>query len=202
MASEAYMEYKLSITPIHIKLEFKGFSDSLGNFVLQILKKLVEFDPLANKELFDNIYEEVSRETENFFKNPPYQQVGTYIDYLIRTGFHSPQEKVQVIKAVTFETFQLFQKQWLKNLREEWLIVGNLKKEQALDIYSKAQTILAKLQANQIQKYQINQIRGYKFPLHKTIFWQHSLPIGDENSTCKIFLHSFSLTSTLNHIIF
>jgi len=49
---------------------------------------------------------------------------------------------------VTFETFQLFQKQWLKNLREEWLIVGNIKKETALDLYSKAQTILAKLNAN------------------------------------------------------
>jgi len=72
MASQAYMESKLSITPIHIKLEFKGFNDSLGNYVLQILKKLVEFDPLANKELFDNVYEEVSKETENFFKNPPY----------------------------------------------------------------------------------------------------------------------------------
>jgi len=61
---------------------------------------------------------------------------------------HSPIEKAQAIKSVTFETFSLFQKQWLKNLREEWLIVGNIKKETALDLYSKAQTILANLNAN------------------------------------------------------
>lgn len=77
--------------------------------MLQILQKLVEFDPLANQGLFNNVYDEISKETENFFKNPPYKQIGTYLDYLVRTGFHSPLEKVKATKSVTFESFKLFQ---------------------------------------------------------------------------------------------
>jgi len=58
--------------------------------VLQIFKKLVEFDPLDNQQLFNNVYLEGLKETENFFKDPPYKQIRTYIDFLVRTGFHSP----------------------------------------------------------------------------------------------------------------
>lgn len=72
MADLAYLFQKLSVTPIYIKFDFKGFNDSLPRFVLQILEKLVSFNPLENMELFNNVYEEVAKETNNFFKNPPF----------------------------------------------------------------------------------------------------------------------------------
>lgn len=52
MAEQAYMEQTMQITPIQIKLDFKGFSDSLSKYVLQVLEKLSVFDALENREMF------------------------------------------------------------------------------------------------------------------------------------------------------
>jgi hypothetical protein len=58
VASWTNFSLELSSTPVHIKLRFKGLSDSLETIVLQILEKFVEFDPLANQEHFNNVYKE------------------------------------------------------------------------------------------------------------------------------------------------
>ncbi|KAL4454183.1 hypothetical protein ABPG74_012140 [Tetrahymena malaccensis] len=184
MADLAYLSFRMAITPIQLKLDFKGFNDSLPNFTLQILEKLVSFNPLANQELFNNIYQQVAKETENFFKNPPFQQIASYVDYLVRTGFHSPQQKAEAIKEITFESFTHFVQQWMKNLRFEWLIVGNFEKQAALDVTNQGLEILKKLNYKTIQQFEINQIRAYQLNPNQTIVWQRDLPEGDENSTC------------------
>lgn len=105
----------------------------------------MSFNPTANRELFDNVLSELKKEAENFFKNPPFHQVGSYMDHLLRTGYHSPSSKLAAVQSITFESFSLFVKDWFKNIRFEWLVLGNFDEEIAATTVKRAEAVLAKL---------------------------------------------------------
>lgn len=73
--------------------------------------------------------------------------MGSYFDHLLRTGYHSPASKLAAVQKITFESFALFAKDWFKNVRFEWLVLGNFSEEIAAETVKRGEAVLAKLLA-------------------------------------------------------
>ena len=57
------------------------------------------------------------------------------ISVLLRDGgSFDPEELLRVLKEITYEDLLHFQEKFLRTCRFEWLIMGNLKAEEAKDI--------------------------------------------------------------------
>jgi secreted Zn-dependent insulinase-like peptidase len=96
--------------------------------------------------------EDSEQENGNFFLSNPYSQNLTNLDIFIRTNSVDHETKLNSINRLkklalnekNFNSFSIFLDSFLNESKYEWLIQGNITKEEALDIVDSTQNILIK----------------------------------------------------------
>lgn len=183
MAELAGIECSLDILQNRITLSFYGFNDSLPVLVDSFLKKLKEFQPEKSEELFNVKKTQKVNAAKSILFSAPYTiAMEGYSTGLSNYG-SDYYKKYEEIQGLTFEKFLYYSKHWLKNLRLEWYIAGNLSETIAIDTVLNAEKIL---KFNPISKDEITCSRTIMIPENTeyVLCKKHSNP--DEVNSCLV----------------
>lgn len=118
-------------------------------------------------------------------------------------GNFTPEVQKEALQSITFKAFCSFANSFFSRLWLEFLVIGNLTKNDALDIVGVAETGFAALRPKLelIAIPQIPEIRVVDVPLNTTWVFQKSLPFTEQfqqkNSSCD---KTFFLGSTFNDL--
>ncbi len=140
--------------------KFKEVIENLNNklcLYYQSLHKLEVQSGNASHEQFHDLLakiiskiEEAEQQNSNFFLGNPYMQVWSNLDIFLRNpnaDFEAKLKSVLKLKNHTSEkdlnSFHLFLNSFLRESKFEWLIQGNITREEALEIVSSTEKILA-----------------------------------------------------------
>ena len=143
-AEEIILKFKETIENLNKKLEhFYRFSDLQNG-----ISNHDEFHTLLEKIV--SKIEEAEQDNTNFFLGTPYMQVWQNLDIFLRHPNADPQSKLKTVLRLKqhasekdLRAFHVFLKSFLSESKFEWLIQGNITKEEALDIVSNTEKILA-----------------------------------------------------------
>jgi len=127
-----------------IIIKIHGFNDSLRQFLVSFLTKMVEFDGTKNEKQFQNCLAMLKEKYVNFFKMPPYKQVMRILLHVIFNEEQHFQHLCEELDFIGIDDFKAFNKNWLKTLSFEWLITGNLLEQTAIDIAKECEALIAK----------------------------------------------------------
>lgn len=116
-----------------IAVEIKGFSQHYGAFLGEVFTQWAELTiSNSHESKFQEYSESLHRELENHSMEQPYEQViAAYSDVLSASAYHTHSELLRALSSVDFPTFSNFSRKWLKALRLEWLLYGNIAAEEA-----------------------------------------------------------------------
>lgn len=143
-AEEIILKFKETISTLNNKLhnyyKFSGIQNGIPSHD--------EFHNLLEK-IFSKI-EEAEQDNSNFFLGNPYMQVWQNLDIFLRHPTADYQTKLKTVLRLKeyasekdVKAFHIFLKSFLNESKFEWLIQGNITKEEALDIVSNTEKILA-----------------------------------------------------------
>jgi len=163
MAEMAGINCKIEIMFDKLTLMFHGFNESLPALVDSFLKKLKEFQPEKSKELFDIKLTEIKNNTTSILKRTLYMLA--LKNYTIGLTCYGPDQYqyLQLLEQYTFDKFVYMAKNWLKNVRLDWYIAGNLLEENAIDIALTAEKLLV---ANTLPEDSIIAFKTMAIPNH------------------------------------
>lgn len=114
-----------------LTLKVDAFSDSIETFVKLYFEKLVKFDVKNLRSDFYVQLEKLKKTLLNFFKQQPYSQGATYNEYILLTRTFSPKSLLEQVEKITFESFLNFHEHFLRSLRIELLVSGNINADNA-----------------------------------------------------------------------
>ena len=136
MAEEALIEFSISITSNVVLIIIKGFNSSMKNAFKIILEELVKIDFSNKIEQFKIALENYILKKKNFYYLNNYLFFYNYIDYVMKTPSITPNEQLEYINdnELTINDLIDYIKNLFNNCKIEWLIQGNLLKEEALEI--------------------------------------------------------------------
>ncbi|CAI2381562.1 unnamed protein product [Moneuplotes crassus] len=143
MADMASLECQTSESEGSIRIDFRGYSDPMQEFVEKFFDKLKSFDARKNKQTFDSKKEELLKQWANFALVQPYSQVFGLARSVMFLGQFPPKEKLEHLKDFTFEKFCSLSEEFLTNARSVWFFNGDLTKDQAVSTAQKATETLA-----------------------------------------------------------
>jgi secreted Zn-dependent insulinase-like peptidase len=162
LAETAYIQADVDLASNGIDISSSGFSDSIPTFLYQLFKLIKEFDVKAYHHNFEQIVTKTKQKLENFKRQPPYQQVYSYQSVVLKSGgSFEPEQLYNVLQHITFEDLVKFQTNWLRNVRFEWLISGNIPVGTATELVSQVESIMA---ANILPKEDILEQRTINIP--------------------------------------
>jgi insulysin len=137
MAEMASLEFSRSQIDGYLSFDFRGYSDTIGDFIEKCFEKLASFEASKFEVSFLTQKEELMKNFENFPKLQPYMQLTSIAKNVIMTGEYSMKEKLAYVKDLNFERFLDLSSKFLKNARTVWFFNGNLKPDHAMNITSK-----------------------------------------------------------------
>ncbi len=112
-----------------LQLTVNGYSSPSLAVVKAIRQELKQLT--LSGELFQTQLEELKRDYQNQLSNPPYKQSSQLIQETL-TGKASIKQKAQALKKVTLEDFKTYIKAFYEKAFVAGLIIGNVKKEEAI----------------------------------------------------------------------
>ena len=184
MAEEGLIKYSISITSNIILIVMKGFNSSMKNGFKIILEELVKIDFSNKTEQFKIGLENLIKKKNNFYYSTNYTVCKNYIDYIMKTPSISPIEQLQYLKdnELTINDLINFVNNLYNNCKIEWLIQGNLLKEEALEINDTVCNIL-KIDINDKKIGIYQDIRAVNISEKTNYIYQFYSPIPDEKSS-------------------
>ncbi|KAM3142497.1 hypothetical protein pb186bvf_005399 [Paramecium bursaria] len=166
-AETAQIESSFEMANNGIEISISGFNDSVDRFTISMFERLKSFKLEDYSDQFDTIYTKTVQELENFRKQPPYQQVHSYTQILLREGGSFDNENLlNSIKNVKYDDLLRFSNLWLKRAKFEWLISGNLIQEDAIKIANAIENLY---QVQTLPKDQVLQVRTLNLP-HEVVY--------------------------------
>ncbi|CAD8060302.1 unnamed protein product [Paramecium sonneborni] len=173
LAEMAKIDASLQLAANGLEISISGFSDSISRFVLGMFQKILSFKPEDYQDLYESTFVKITQELENFKRSQPYQQVHSLISVLLREGSSfETQELLDQLTNITFDDVVHFSNNFLKRCRFEWLIMGNLIKQDAIGIVEKSQQIF---QAKTLKYEQVLQIRPVMLNLKQICNYTYDL---------------------------
>ncbi|CAD8058440.1 unnamed protein product [Paramecium sonneborni] len=157
LAEMAKIDASLQLAANGLEISINGFSDSISRFVLGMFQKIISFKPEGYQDQYESTFVKITQDLENFKRSQPYQQVHSLISVLLREGSSfETQELLDQLTNITFNDVVHFSSNFLKRCRFEWLIMGNLVKQDAIEIVEKS---LQLFKAKTLKYEQVLQIR-------------------------------------------
>ncbi|CAK67395.1 unnamed protein product (macronuclear) [Paramecium tetraurelia] len=157
LAEMAKIDATLQLAANGLEFSISGFSDSISRFVIGMFQKIISFKPQDYQDLYESTFVKITQELENIKRSQPYQQVHSLMTVVLREGSSfETQELLDQLTNITFDDVIHFSNNFLKRCRFEWLIMGNLVKEEAIQIVQKS---LDLFKAKTLRYEQVLQIR-------------------------------------------
>ncbi|CAG9314179.1 unnamed protein product [Blepharisma stoltei] len=164
LAKCAGLKLSFDFTYYGLKINLNGYSQRFANFFETVISALSSFEITENDcSIFDIYYIKKKSALESLALSPePIDEAfNMFKDLVSVNGYFSHQEKLEVLRNVTFQDILWFSKKWLKNVRFEWLILGCINAESALNMAQAVASIFeSKRNIQYISKedYPINEI--------------------------------------------
>lgn len=144
MASQAGLRLSLSSTVYGLGVVVSGFSQHFGAYLLAIFTYAATI-LIAQKDyqFLNNSLQDTKRSLQNRLLAQPYEQaLAASADLLSANMHYTAEELYKAAREVSVEDIREFSLQWLKNIRCEWLFVGNISGDKAVDMSLKCIDIL------------------------------------------------------------
>lgn len=143
MASEANVRIKFHVNNEGLYLYVTGFNYSLYNALTEVVKVFKNISAEDKQEKLKVQIERHIQELQNFYFRPPYSQVMSYLEYMLVEPSALPSDKLRVlVNGVGIDDLVGFVRKFNKESRFEWIIQGNVLKEEALKMAKKVQEIV------------------------------------------------------------
>jgi insulysin len=138
MAEESDVEFKIDIKYNKLQIKIKGFNDSLKSgleeFLINIKNLELNYD--KHKEMFELQKQDYIKSLNNIFLKQSYKVNLECMKMLLQTGYNDPKEILDCLSTIdiTLDDLINFKKNMFLETKSVWLIMGNIKKETALEI--------------------------------------------------------------------
>ena len=161
MAEEAKVKFSFDINSHSLTFDVSGFNSSMNETMKIILETFKKIDFNSEQEKFDLIIKKLIQKYKNFYLDRPSSVCKTYLDIILLKPSSTANEKLNCLQnyKITLEDAIKFKKEILNNAIEEWLIQGNLSKENALEIFNISNQSLG-IDINNKNKIEITPIRA------------------------------------------
>lgn len=168
-----------------ITVEIKGFSQHYGAFLGEVFTQWTELIVgNSHESKFQEYRESLNRELENCSMEQPYDQViVAYSDVLSASAYHTHSELLKALPSVDFPTFAHFSQKWLKTLRMEWLLYGNITAEEAERVVCHCGGILSSQRAV-LPKDEVPCELSYELPCQGGLVFERELADLTEENSC------------------
>lgn len=110
-----------------------GFSDKANLLLEEIVKQMPSLT--IDQKKFETYYDCLARHYQNGQRVMPFMQALDYTKSMLLTSHHTRGSKGQILKNITFEDFQQFEKDLTKECYYEVFLSGNLDLKQAESIW-------------------------------------------------------------------
>lgn len=146
-ATEANLHYACYTSEKGVVLRAEGYNQKLHHIVDAFVKSMKTLADKVSEEQFRVFVQEKFKDYINVFVNPT--SLGKHLRLCVLEAHQvSLIEKKEVLKTLEFEDFQLFCREFLKEVRIESLMQGNLTEDSAKSIM---QNVLKILQCHKIK---------------------------------------------------
>ena len=147
MAKASGVHVEFAFGPGKTHMIFQGFNDSMKKGVKEILTKIknLEMNTPRCKETLALTQKEILLSTTNTLLNPSYKVNFTYLRALLREPFEEPTEIINYFhsgKTINIDDLIVFKNAIFKNAKVKWLVQGNVKKEEVLELVEESNKIL------------------------------------------------------------
>lgn len=139
-AETAGLKYNVQPSRDGIEIDLNGYNHKLEILLERILLKIKNFD--VDQSRFDVIKETTVKNYKNFGFNVPYAQVAHHSQYLLNDHTWTIAEKREKLEQLTREDICSFVPEFLRHLQIETLVLGNLAKEDAVNISQIVNSVL------------------------------------------------------------
>ena len=130
----AKIEFNISFNNEGFVLTITGFNSSIQTAIYELIslfKKVTTEDKL-NQLFIQKDY--FRKQFENFYLEDSQNQANSYMEFLLKDPSTTPHIKLKVLEKIDLPFLQNYVSKYLKETRFEWIIQGNLLKQQAIDI--------------------------------------------------------------------
>jgi len=131
-AELAGLNYSLNSTKYGLQLSVKGYSDKLPTLLQKLVDKLTSFTIDAQR--FKILKESYVRALQNFRAEQPYQHATYFTNVLLAERAWTKMDLLNAAEDLTVEALQSFIPFLFSQLHLEFLIHGNVTKDQAIDM--------------------------------------------------------------------
>lgn len=136
LADQAGLKLDMSLESYGLKFSLSGFSQKFDKFFENVLGWLagVTID-IDDREKFQNYFTSLNESLSNhFYSAPTNQAIKLGIDVSLINGHFSEIDQLKALQGITFEDLLWFSQKWLKTVRFEWFVMGNISKERTLEM--------------------------------------------------------------------
>ena len=179
-AEIAGLEYDLQRRAAGIEIDLSGYNDRMPVLLEKVLTSLRNLQ--IKEERFDIIHERVTRSYRNHAYNSPYQQVGSYTQWLANDHGFIVEERLVEMASVTIEDVRAFVPAMLGQFHIEALVHGNLYQEDALKMADLVERILRP-----------RTLPGSQWPVRRSVLFSPGSNV--------VYHHNLKDLSNVNHCI-
>ncbi len=137
MSKEAKVNFSYDINSNSISFSINGFNSSMKETIKIILEHFKNIDLTTEQEKFDLILKKLVQNYNNFYLGQPSSVCKTYLDILLINPSTTSKDKLEFLQnnKLTLDDVIKFKNGLFKKGIQQWLIQGNLTKEDALEIF-------------------------------------------------------------------
>ena len=194
MASEAKLDFKIKIYYNYLKIFIEGFNDSLKRGLEIILNKIqnLNLNTEKYKEILDLQIKEYIKKNKNFFLKTSYEVTHVYMKKLLKYPSIDTRDLIEYLSnsKITIEDLSTFKNNMFLETQSNWLIQGNIKKENALEIVQMCNEIFKIDTKKKITK-SFYQNRTIQLKQNNNYIFYLKNPNEEEEDSSLYFVHQF-----------
>lgn len=136
LADQAGISTEFYADSFGVTLEVKGFSQHLGLYLTNLMKEIAEYNVKeTEREAFRGHWDSMNENFKNhFYSEPRMQCMNRIVNLKSYGGIFSMQNQLEELQTLTFEDLKHFSQKFLKKVRFEWIVMGNVTSETAMEI--------------------------------------------------------------------
>ena len=164
LAQQGGYAFGFSATPHGIMLSTSGYAEHIVAFTKDMISTMASFQiSESDRTYFDELREKYLNNQKSFFFSAPYRQLKVdQWNLLHDKGFHSIAALNEATKAMTFDDLLYFSNRFLRKIRSESLIIGNLNEDSAREISTHVAEAFS--DRKQLPRHQLIQLRMHQVP--------------------------------------
>ena len=183
---------------------FQGFNDSMKKGVKEILTQIknIDINTPRCKETLALTQKEILLSASNTFLNPSYKVNFTYLRALLRDPYKEPTDIIKYFysgKTITIDDLIMFKNAIFKNAKIKWLVQGNAKKEDVLELVEESNKIL-EIDINKEKTGKLAVVRPVVFTKNFNYIFRLKSPNPNEQSSSLISVYQTGLLNDIEQI--